>query len=271
MGGCSRSAAAREGGRLVTTERQVLATAPLAAEALAQAFVAGARQAIRQRGTFGVALSGGATPRALYRRLAAPPFAAQVEWPRVQVFWGDERCVPPDHEASNYRMARESLLEHVPLPAENVHRIRGEDDPSKAAAGYQEELRTVLGPQGSRGGGLPPPVLDLVLLGLGLDGHTASLFPGRPVPDGAWVHADYAPAVAMWRITLTPLIINAATEVAFLVTGPEKAGIVHRVLDGPRRPEQLPAQRIVPSSGRLRWFLDAAAATELSDGPLGQR
>jgi len=152
-------------------------------------------------------------------------------------------------------MAREALLDHVSIRAENVHRIRGEDEPVAAAKAYERTLRTVLR-------GAP---IDLVLLGLGDDGHTASLFPGAvDVPDGeAWVVARYHVAASQWRVTLTPVLINAAAEILFLVSGEGKAAIVHRVLEGPRRPQELPAQLITPAGGRVLWLLDAAAARGL--------
>jgi 6-phosphogluconolactonase len=150
-------------------------------------------------------------------------------------------------------MARETLLDRVPIPATNVHRIHGEDDPAAAAVGYEATLRA-----------LAP--IDLVLLGLGEDGHTASLFPGSAAvgEQTRWVMAARATAASKWRITLTPAIINAAAEVLFLVSGSAKAGILHRVLEGPRRPQELPAQAIVPTNGRVRWYMDAAAAADLT-------
>jgi 6-phosphogluconolactonase len=244
---------------------QVLPTAALAGEAAARRFVSAASDAIRSRGEFVVALSGGSTPRSMYARLAAEPCASSLNWARVQVLWADERCVPPDHEASNYRMAREALLDHVPVPAANVHRISGEDDPTKAATAYERlirgVLRTPIGPPRA-----PPGArMDLVLLGLGVDGHTASLFPGAAaVHDSpSWVRAEYVQAVSAWRVTLTPVIINAAAEVAFLVSGGAKAAIVRQVLEGPRRPHELPAQLIAPAAGRVLWFVDAPAAAAL--------
>ena len=233
----------------------VLPTAEALAEDAAQRFARAASDAVQEHGEFVVALSGGATPRGLYARLAAPTYASTVPWSRVQVLWGDERCVAPDQAASNYRMAREALLDHVSIRAENVHRIRGEDEPVAAAKAYERTLRTVLR-------GAP---IDLVLLGLGDDGHTASLFPGAvDVPDGeAWVVARYHVAASQWRVTLTPVLINAAAEILFLVSGEGKAAIVHRVLEGPRRPQELPAQLITPAGGRVLWLLDAAAARGL--------
>jgi 6-phosphogluconolactonase len=232
---------------------EVLPSAAALAEAAAGHFVAAAGDAIDSHGQFVVALSGGSTPRDTYRRLGTDALVSGVMWSRVQVLWGDERCVPPDHAESNYRMARETLLERVPVPAANVHRIHGEDDPATAAAAYEATLRALAR-------------IDLVLLGLGDDGHTASLFPGSAAiqEQTRWVMAAHAPAASMWRVTLTPAVINAAAEVLFLVSGGAKAGILRRVLEGPRRPQELPAQAIVPSNGRVRWCVDAAAAAELT-------
>ena len=199
----------------------VLPTAEALAEDAAQRFARAATDAVHSRGEFVVALSGGNTPRSLYARLAAPPYASAVPWSEVAVLWGDERCVPPDEAASNYRMAREALLDHVPIPAAHVHRIRGEDDPVAAARAYEETLRSVLRtPQGPPRDA-PGARVDLVLLGLGNDGHTASLFPGGPALTNGepWVAAHYVAAVSQWRVTLTPVIINAAAEVLILVSG----------------------------------------------------
>src|SRR5207245_10024836 len=162
---------------------EVLPTAALAAEAAARRFVAAANDAIRARGQFVVAVAGGSTPRSMDAQLAAEPEASGVNWSRVQVLWGDERCVPPDHAASNYRMAREALLDHVPIPAANVHRIRGEDDPATAATAYERVIRGVLRTPIGPPRGPPAARIDLVLRGLGVDGHTASLFPGAVAVD----------------------------------------------------------------------------------------
>jgi 6-phosphogluconolactonase len=209
---------------------------------------------------FSVALSGGGTPRRLYETLAAPPFCEHIPWERVHVFWGDERCVPPDDAGSNYRMARETLLDRVPLPAGNVHRIRGELGPEAAAQDYAQQLRAFFGAQ--------RPALDLILLGMGDDGHTASLFPGsgalhetrRPV---VGVTAYYQDRPAR-RVTLTPPAINAARQVIFLVAGAGKAQVLRDVLDGPCQPDVLPAQIVRPAAGSLSWLVDAAAATHVA-------
>ena len=232
----------------------VLPSAAALADAAAGRFVAAAGDAIASRGQFIVALSGGSTPRDTYLRLGTEALVSRVMWSRVQVLWGDERCVPPDHVESNYRMARETLLDRVPVPAANVHRIHGEDDPLIAADVYEATLRALRAR------------IDLVLLGLGEDGHTASLFPGSAAVHEStrWVMAARAGATSMWRITLTPAVINAALEVLFLVSGAAKAGILCRVLEGPRRPQELPAQAIAPVHGSVRWCVDAAAAADLT-------
>jgi 6-phosphogluconolactonase len=243
----------------------VLPTPEGLAEAAAQRFAAAASDAVQSRGEFVVALSGGATPRGLYARLAAPPYASTVPWPEVEVLWGDERCVAPDQAASNYRMVREALLDHVPIHAENVHRMHGEDVPAVAAQAYEQTLRTVLRTPSGPPRATPGARIDLVLLGLGDDGHTASLFPGAvDVPDGeSWVVARFDGARSQWRVTLTPPLINAAAEILFLVSGAGKAAIVQRVLEGARRPRELPAHLIAPVDGRVLWLLDAAAAHDL--------
>ncbi len=217
-----------------------------------------AQEAVRDRGRFVWVLAGGSTPTPVYAEIAGT-YAHAIEWERVLVFWGDERCVPPGDPRSNYRNACASLLDHVPLPASAVHRIRGEDEPTRAAAEYERAIRTVCGAH-------PPSALfDLVLLGLGENGHTASLFPGlaavREARQG--VMAEYVPGEAMWRVTLTPLFLNSARETIFLVSGAAKAAAVRGVLEGPQCPDVLPAQAVRPANGRVRWLLDRAAADQL--------
>jgi 6-phosphogluconolactonase len=236
--------------------------------AAAERFVAAASRAIETHGRFVVALSGGSTPRRTFEQLASEAFARRVDWARVYVVWGDERCVGPDDPESNYRMAREALLDHVPVPAANVHRIRGEDEPARAAAAYERVLRELLHTPAGPPASDPTRRLDLVLLGLGEDGHTASLFPRSPALDEtrAWVLPVHADAVPPWRVTLTLPILNACAEIMFVVEGKAKAAILQRVLEGPSKPRELPSQLIAPSSGRLHWLIDADAGAQLDEG-----
>ena len=231
------------------------------AHAAGRHFTAIAAEAIAARGRFSVALSGGSTPRPLYEHLAREELASWLPWSSVHVFWGDERCVAPDHPDSNFAMAREALLDHVPIPPVNVHRIRGEMDPTEAAAVYERTLRQFFVP-GQEG---EICTFDLVLLGMGNDGHTASLFPGsEPLEEQSrWVAAHYADQGRGWRITLTPPAINAARHVIFLVSGAAKAKILQQVFAGARQPHPLPAQVIAPNSGELLWLIDSAAAALL--------
>ena len=237
--------------------------AALAAEA-AGLIAAEAAAAIADRGRFTLALSGGTTPRATYERLAAAPFCTAIDWARVQIFYGDERCVPPDDPRSNHAMARAALLDHVPLPAANIHRMRGEDPPEQAAIAYTAALQACFG--GDPDTGPPAEGFDLVLLGLGGNGHTASLFPGLPAVTERrrWVMAQYVEVAGMWRLTLTPVVLNAARRVVFLVAGRDKAAVLRRVLCGPPEPLVLPAQAISPASGGLLWLADRAAAAQMS-------
>lgn len=228
-------------------------------DAAAEAVCAAAADNIRARGRVTLALSGGATPRGLYERLAGP-WRDRIDWPRVHVFWGDERCVPPTHADSNYRLAWETLLQHVPVPAAQIYRMAGEADPAAAAREYAATLAAVLGsPAGT------PPVIDLVLLGLGTDGHTASLFPGHAaVGDTRHMVAAIPPEDGRsGRLTLTLPVLNAARTTVWLVTGDAKAPAVAAVLDGLPAPVPLPAQRV---TGRdVRWLLDRAAARLIAE------
>jgi 6-phosphogluconolactonase len=241
--------------------------------AAAEHFVTLAVEAIAARGQFAVALSGGSTPRATYALLASDEFAARVDWSRVHVFWGDERCVPPDHPDSNYQMAREALLDHVPLPARNVHRIRGEINPKEAAADYEHMLRSFFArnPRGKVARDDEPiPRFDLVLLGMGEDGHTASLFPATAAlhEQTRWVVAYYVDKLSAWRVTLTPVAINAAAHVTFVVFGAAKAERLREVLAKPYQPDALPAQIVRPANGHLLWLADAGAAVHLEEGKI---
>ncbi len=241
---------------------------PTAAEltaAAAERFVAAASAAIEANETFSVALSGGSTPQALFAALASKEYSSRVYWPGVHFFWGDERCVPPADDESNYRMAHEILIGHVPVRAANVHRIRGEEAPATAAERYERELRIAFETPTGPPRDAPGTRFDLVLLGLGTNGHTASLFPHMQAvrERTRWVMAENIEMLQMWRITLTPLILNQAAEILFIVSGRDKAAILRRVLYGAREVDELPAQSIAPVDGRLRWLVDAAAAAEL--------
>lgn len=236
-------------------------TAALAEQA-AERFVEAAAAALAESGRFSVALSGGATPRGLYARLAAEPFRSRVDWGRVLVFWGDERCAPPDHPDSNYRLAQELLLSRVPVRPENVYRMEGEmADPDLAAAEYAGELQSALGlKRGER------PRFDLILLGMGTDGHTASLFPRSPALREVTrlAVAAYVEAVKGYRITLTLPVLNNAARVLFLVAGSDKAQRLRQVLTG-KPSHDLPASLVRPERGTLHWIVDRAAATGLAD------
>ena len=226
--------------------------------AAAALLVAQANLAVADRGRFSVALAGGATPRRTYELLAAPPLKDQAPWDRVHVFWGDERGVPLDDPRSNARLAKEAWLDRGPIPADQIHPMNCAQDPAAAARQYEAQLREFFAGQ--------PPRLDLVLLGLGDDGHTASLFPGTPVLEESerWAAAVFAAEQDLYRVTLTAPLINQARVVAFLVAGPSKAGVLREVLHGPRDPARLPAQLIQPQRGELLWLTDLAAAGSLA-------
>jgi 6-phosphogluconolactonase len=217
---------------------------------------------VREHGRFSVALSGGATPNGLHALLASKSFRTRVSWRDTHVFWGDERCVAPDDPRSNYRAAFEQLLSHVPIPPANVHRLRGEAEPHDAAAQGEAELRAHFATPAGAPRFAAGERFDLVLLGLGTDGHTASLFPnGRaPTERTRWVAADYAASARMWRLTLTLPVINAARAVLFLVSGAEKRDITARVLAARGNVASLPASLVSPAEGETTWLLDAAAS-----------
>jgi 6-phosphogluconolactonase len=238
---------------------------PTAAEmalASARLFAEKVEQAVATRGIARVAISGGSTPQATFKLLADPagPFAASVPWGKLQLFWVDERCVGPEDAESNYGVARELLLSKVPIPAENVVRMEGELDPEVAASRYESTLRNALKLEGAE-----TPAFDLVTLGMGPDGHTASLFPHTDGLNemGRLVIANHVPQKDVWRISLTWPVINHAAEVVFEVEGPSKTDVLAEVLVGPRDPERLPSQLIRPASGKLLFLLDDAAAAKL--------
>lgn len=219
-----------------------------------------AQEAVKKHGRFTIALSGGGTPAGIYKLWGERPFRDQMPWQQTHLFWGDERLVPPDDPGSNYKQIADLLLPNVPIPPENVHRAKGELPTETAVADYTNQLQT-FSIDGS------PPILDVVLLGMGSDGHTASLFPGSAVQQKEWVvgvTANYDGRPAQ-RISLTPTIINCARHVIFLVTGGNKANTLQQVLHGPHQPEQLPVQRIQPTNGTLTWLLDTAVAQNINE------
>ncbi len=230
--------------------------------AAAQLFADAVTQAVATRGVARVAISGGTTPKAVFALLADPEqaFAASLPWDKLQLYWVDERCVPPSDDESNYKMTNEALLQKVPLPAEQVHRMEGELDPEEAASRYETVLRNSMKLEGAES-----PAFDLLLLGMGDDGHTASLFPHTAALEEITrlVVANHVPQKDTWRITLTFPVINQARQVCFLIEGTGKSKVLAEVLTGPREPERLPSQLIRPSSGSLRFLLDEAAAVAL--------
>lgn len=238
--------------------------------AAATRFAELAEQYANENGIFAVALSGGSTPRKMYSLLAGEPFLSTAPWRSTHFFWGDERCVAPDHPESNYRMAHETLLSKIPTPPENVLRMPGEvEPPSAAAARYESDMKAALAGYGKdyvSGGEPPMPRLDLVLLGMGADGHTASLFPGTEAlrASGRIAVANYVPRLHAHRITLTAEAINNARNVVFAVAGADKARALREVIEGERRPEEYPSQLISPRSGNLVWMVDEAAARLLT-------
>jgi 6-phosphogluconolactonase len=240
---------------------QVFEDAEAVARAAAETFARLAREAFEGRGAFSVALSGGTTPRRVYELLASDEFRGRVPWEGVHVFFGDERMVPPDHADSNYRMANEALLSRVPVPAENVHRIDGLGDAAASASDYESVMRGFFGEEAEW------PRLDLVFLGMGDDGHTASLFPGTAALGElrAWAAANWVEKLGAWRVTLTAPALNAARSVVFLVNGAGKAERLREVLKGERDPSRLPSQLIDPRGGSLSWYVDSAAAAKLNE------
>lgn len=232
------------------------------AQAAADAFLEHGNQAIARRGRFTVVLSGGSTPKRLYQLLAQPDRRARIDWSRIDFFWGDERCVPPDHEQSNYGMAWKELLQGLQLDPARIHRLRGEDpDPAAAARSYQMDIADALGISADD----DPPTFDLVFLGMGPDGHTASLFPHTQAlqPTIHWVVPNYVPKFQAHRLTMTPRILNRARAIMFLVGGADKADVLQEVLEGPLETDRLPSQLIQSDEGNLTWIVDRMAAAKL--------
>jgi len=242
---------------------QVYADQTALAGAAVDLFMATAQESLQARGTFSVALSGGSTPKQMYAGLAAPELQEKLPWQQVHLFFGDERHVLPDHPDSNYRMVAEALISKVPLPAENVHRVKTEMDARLAAFDYEEVLRGFFDS--------PWPKFDLLLLGMGADGHTASLFPNTAGlnEEQRWFIANSVPSKDAWRLTLTKNAINAARKIAVLISGKSKAEMLAKVLTGPADPWQRPIQMISPVDGELLWLLDQEAASGLPDTDQG--
>ena len=243
-------------------ETRIVDNAEDLAREAASEFVRLANDSVRESGRFAVVLSGGSTPKALYSLLAGDAsFRSEMPWDRTHFFWGDERHVPPDHPDSNYRMAKEAMLAKVPVPVTNVHRIKSElADAHQAASEYEQTLREFFG--------LAPgqfPRFDLVLLGMGPDGHTASLFPGTDAlrDETHLVVANWVPKFGSFRITLTLPVLNNAARVLFLVSGAEKAPVLRAVLGNESGPEKYPAQLVRPTNGRLIWLVTKDAAGRL--------
>lgn len=212
---------------------------------------------LEQRDRFTIALSGGSTPKALHELLARPPLRDRVDWSRVHVFWGDERFVPFDDEKNNANMAYETLLNYVPVPEAQIHVMKTDVPPDASMADYDQLLHKYFDNH--------PNTFDLVLLGMGDDGHTLSLFPGTAVvnEDRDWTKAFYLEQQSMFRLTLTAPVVNKAAAVLFLVAGAAKADALYEVLHGTYQPHKYPSQRIKPKTDEFVWFVDKAAAAKL--------
>ena len=241
---------------------QIAADADAMSRAAAETLVGHISESLQTRDVYSIALSGGSTPRRLYTLLAGDPeLRGQIPWDRVHFFWGDERHVPPDHPESNYHMAFEAMLSRVPIPADNIHRMRAENpDADKAAGNYAREIRRFFD--------IAPgemPCFNCVLLGMGPDGHTASLFPGSPAlgEQKRLVMANWVDKFQSFRITLTAPVFNNADLILLLVSGSQKADTLKAVLADVRAPDRYPVQRIQPKHGSMLWFLDRPASKGL--------
>jgi 6-phosphogluconolactonase len=237
---------------------QVFHDLEILSRAAAELFVALSKKAIAAQGRFTVALSGGSTPRYLYTLLGSSPRRERVDWKHVHVFWADERCVPVDHRESNFKLADDAFMRKAAIPDENIHRIQGELGADQAALKYEQELRFFFGTA-------PFPIFDLIILGIGEDGHTASLFPGAAALHeqerfALPVHLAYP---QLNRVTLTLTVLKHAAEMIFLASGRAKAGVVQAIVEK-GNPEHYPAGLVHPVQGTLTWFMDAEAAAGLS-------
>jgi len=237
----------------------VFETPDAVAQAACDFIVRLAADTIRLSGRFSIALSGGSTPAKLFEMLATAEYAEQIQWSRVFVFWGDERYVPANDKRNNAHVAKTLLLDKVAIPAENIFAVPVDLEPAEAALQYEQKIDEFFG-KNTKG-------FDLILLGLGDDGHTASIFPGSPVihEQEKWVKEAYVEEQKMYRITFTPVLINQARNVLFLVTGAGKANIINTVIAGEQEINKYPAQIVKPETGRLLWFLDKEAAAQLEN------
>jgi len=213
---------------------------------------------LQEQEFFTLALSGGETPKLLFKKLASARFKEKIIWKRVHIFWGDERAVPFDDERNNAKQAYELLIKHIDIPAAQIHRMRTDIEPLFAAKEYQKILHTYFDNTAKS--------FDLVLLGMGDDGHTLSLFPGSPVIEEKvnWVNAAYDEQQHIYRITLMPIIVNRSAKIAFMISGENKAGVLKKVIEDKFMPSVLPAQIIKPEKGELHLFLDEAAAKQIN-------
>ena len=238
-------------------ELHILPSTEETAQAKAKFVATLAKECLGTQGRFTIALSGGSTPRRLYQILASPPYTEGIAWDRWHIFWSDERCVPQDHEDSNFRMAKQALLDHVPIPPAQVYRMQGEVAPEQAAKEYETAVQNVFQ--------TPEPAFDLILLGMGDDGHTASLFPGTEAlqENHRLVVANRATFPPVHRITFTLPLVNAAKVVAFLDTDESKAEVLRGVLEPAPGEDVLPAAMVRPTHGTVHWFLTKEAASLL--------
>jgi len=234
---------------------RIVADPAAIADAAAEKIISLADAAISERGKFSIALSGGSTPKTLFSLLATDVYSRRVGWKNWQIYFGDERCVPPEHPDSNFRMASEAMLNHVAIPAENIHRMKGEIDPQQSAVEYGRLLKQNFGDGG----------LEVILLGMGDDGHTASLFPHTAALEETHHRcvANYVEKLNAWRITMSAPFINRAAQVIIMVSGAAKAARIQQVLNGPPDPKTLPIQMVAPANGEVLWVLDKPAAAEL--------
>ena len=242
--------------------KEIFEDLPALAAGLAEWITSLIEETLTRQPRFSLALSGGSTPKKLHELLASSPYKERIDWKKVSIFFGDERAVPLDDDRNNARMAFDTLLDKVPVPKSQIHIMRTELPPEEAAAAYQKTLQEYFGGSENQ---LPKLTFDLILLGMGDDGHTLSLFPGTAVihEEKKWVVSFFLPAQDMYRITLTKIIANRAAHVAFMISGAGKADALKAVIEGKSEPDKYPSQVIEPTAGELHFFLDKAAAAKL--------